>query len=122
MFFDKAISLGGRGTWRSVCKEPLGNASVGGSQGVKKLVGETPGQGYPTWSGARQKEHGFQSKPQGTGSGDTRTWLWQTSDVSTDQYLPGYAAMWMDKHGQLWIPDGQARPEGMVRAPKHGDT
>ena len=93
-----------------------------GSKEVMKLVGETPGQGYPKWAKTTKKAHGFQFKPQGTGSGKTRAWVWQTSDVSSAQYLPGFAAMWIDKHGQLWIPAGQARPEGQVRAPKHGDT
>ena len=124
MFFDEAMRLGERDTWRSVCKVQLGNAVVGGWWGVKKLVGATSGQGYPTWTGgARQKEHGFQFKPQGTGSGDTRAWVWQTGDdESADHYLPGFGAMWLDKDGQLWIPAGQAIPEGEVRAPKHCDT
>ena len=122
MFFNKAVRQGGKATWRSICTEFLGNASVGGSREVKKLVGETPGQGYPTWSGAKHKEHGFQFKPQGTGSGKTRAWVWRTSDVSCAPYLPGFAAMWCDRDGQLWIPAGQAPPEGEVRAPKHGDT
>ena len=102
----------------------MDNDATRGWEEVKAKVGRMAGQGYAyaAWRGANKSEHGFQYKPQGTGSGETRAWVWQTGDESTGQYLRGYAAMWMDKHGQLWIPAGQVCPEGEVRAPKHGDT
>ena len=125
LYFEKAVRQNGgkKGTWRGVCTVPLGNAPLGGSREVMKHVGDTPGQGYPMWTRTTEKAHGFQYKPQGTGSGDTRAWVWQTGDdESADHYLPGFGAMWLDKDGQLWIPAGQALPEGEVRAPKHCDT
>ena len=109
MFFALAAGQNGgrKGTWRSVCTVPLGNAPFGGSKEVMKHVGDTPGQGYPMWTRTTEKAHGFQYKPQGTGSGDTRAWVWQTGDdESADHYLPGFGAMWLDKDGQLWIPAG----------------
>ena len=125
MYFEKAAGQNGgkKGTWRMVCTVPLGNATLGGSKDVMRLVGDTPHQGYPAWARTTMREHGFQYKPQGTGSGDTRAWVWQTGDdESADHYLPGFGAMWLDKDARLWIPAGQALPEGEVRAPKHCDT
>ena len=116
IFFAEARHRGAKGTWRSVCSVPLGNAALGGWGEVHAKVGATLGQGHEAWTGAKHKEHGFQFKPQGTGSGKTRAWVWQTSDESADQYLPGFGAMWLDRDGQLWIPAGQALPEGEVRA------
>ena len=65
MFFDLAAGQNGgrKGTWRSVCTVPLGNATLGGSKDVMKLVGEALGQGYPTWERTNTKTHCFQYKP-----------------------------------------------------------
>ena len=65
MFFDNVQvgQNGGKRHWRSVCTVPLGNATFGGSKEVMKHVGDTPGQGYPTWTRTTAPAHGFQYKP-----------------------------------------------------------
>ena len=120
LYFEKAAGQNGgrKGTWRSVCTVPLGNAPFGGSKEVMKHVGDTPGQGYPTWTRTTAPAHGFQYKPQGTGSGDTRAWVWQTGDdESADHYLPGLAPCGSTKTGSFGSPLARRFPRARCAPP-----